>query len=97
MYVTCQLQHNNYNYSFHNDTYLVPLAPDDLLQADSKMHYTRERSACQRKREALHSPKLKSVWTAAPRRQNILQLFTDTTRFTYIITIYDRFVPRVFW
>ena len=95
MYVTCQLQHNNYN-SFHNDTYLVPLAPDDLLQADSKMHYTRERSACQRKREALHSPKLKSVWTAAPRRQNILQLFTDTTRFTYIITIYDRFVPREF-
>ena len=79
----------SYNYSFHNDTYLVPLAPDDLLQADAKMHYiyTRERRACQRNNEALHSPKLKSVWTAVPRRQNILHLFTDTTRFTKRLTI----------
>ena len=84
--LTCYLSATT-TYSFHNDTYLVdlPLAPDDLLQADAKIHYmiyTRERRACQRIREALHSPRLKSVWTAALRRQNILQLFTDTTRST---------------
>ena len=58
-YVTCQLQHS-YN-SFHNDTYLVPLGPDDLLQAVAKIHYNRERRAYQRNMEALHSSKLKSV------------------------------------
>ena len=35
--------------------------PDDLLQADAKVNYTRERRACQQNREALHSPKLKSI------------------------------------
>ena len=75
--------------------YLVPLTPDELLYystaswCENALHvmYTCERRICQRNREVLHSPKLKSVWTAALRRQNILQLFTDTTRFTKRHTI----------
>ena len=76
-------------YLFHNDTYQVPLAPDDQLQADARTHYiyTCERRVCQRNREALLSLKLKSIWTAVPWRQNILHLFTDTTRFIKRLTI----------